>query len=71
MHISKQVMLDYIGVRHDEDAVARAERELPDQIDTHADAGLLEKLGVDPDDFEAEGFGGAPPPGPQPPSDDA
>ncbi|MBA2451470.1 MAG: hypothetical protein H0V51_25925 [Chloroflexi bacterium] len=57
MEIPKGQVLDLIRERVGGDQAAQAEQELPDQVDTERDAGLLEKFGVSPQDLIGK-FGG-------------
>jgi len=57
MEIPKDQVLDLIRERGGGDQATQAEQELPDQVDTERDAGLLEKLGVNPQDLLGK-FGG-------------
>jgi hypothetical protein len=56
MEIPKDKILDLLRQRDEHDKADQAERELPDQVDTDRDAGVLSKLGVDPQDL-AGGLG--------------
>ena len=51
MQIPKDKILELLRSRGDNDKASQAEGELPDQVDTERDAGLLEKLGIDPQDL--------------------
>ncbi len=51
MEIPKDQVLDLIRERGGGDQATQAEQELPDQVDTERDAGLLEKFGVNPQDL--------------------
>lgn len=55
MNIDKQQILDLLRQQGKGDQAQQAETELPDQVDTDAHAGLLEKFGINP----AELLGGA------------
>ena len=57
MQIPKDQILELLRSRGDEGKAQQAEGELPDQVDTEQDAGLLQKLGIDPADL-AGGIGG-------------
>jgi hypothetical protein len=46
--VSKDQILALLREEGDHDAAARADRELPDEVDVERDAGLLEGLGLDP-----------------------
>ena len=56
MQIPKEQILEFLRSRGDDDKAAQGEQELPDQVDTERDSGLLDKLGVDPKDLG--GLGG-------------
>ncbi len=51
MNIDKSQILDLLRSRGNTDQADQAERELPDQVDTDRDRGLLERLGLDIDDI--------------------
>ncbi len=51
MNIDKDMILNLLRSRGEPDKAAQAERELPDQVDPEAHAGLLEKFGVNPADL--------------------
>ena len=57
MEIPKEKILELLRERGDGDKADQANRELPDQVDTDRDAGLLSKLGIDPQDLLG-GLGG-------------
>ncbi len=57
MQIPKDKILELIKSRGDHDQAQQADGELPDQVDTEKDSGLLGKFGVDPKDL-AGGLGG-------------
>lgn len=57
MQIPKDKILEMIKSRGDNDQAAQADAELPDQVDTDKDSGLLDKFGIDPKDL-AGGLGG-------------
>ena len=48
MEIPKDKILEMIKSRGDQDQAGQAESELPDQVDTDRDQGLLAKFGIDP-----------------------
>ena len=58
MQIPKDQILDLLRSRGDQDKASQAEGELPDQVDTDRDAGLLQKLGIDPGDLVSQLGGG-------------
>ena len=51
MEIPKEQILDFLRSRGQEDKVQQADQELPDKVDTDRDAGILERLGIDPNDL--------------------
>jgi len=57
MQIPKDKILELLRSRGDQDKADQAEGELPDQVDTDRDAGLLQKFGIDPSDLLSR-FGG-------------
>ena len=57
MQIPKDKILELLRSRGDQDQASQAEGELPDQVDTDRDAGLLQKFGIDPSDLLSQ-FGG-------------
>ena len=58
MEIPKDQVLQFLQDRGDSEQAAQAEQELPDQVDTDRDGGLLSKFGVDPQELIAK-FGGS------------
>lgn len=57
MNIDKTQIIDLLKQRGDHDKAAQAQSDLPDQVDTDNDAGLLDKLGINPGDLLG-GMGG-------------
>ncbi len=51
MQIDKQQILSLLRDRGHNDQAARADTELPDQVDTEQHSGLLDKLGLNLGDF--------------------
>jgi len=51
MNIDKSQILDLLRSRGDNDQADQAERELPDQVDTDRDGGLLDRFGIDVGDL--------------------
>jgi hypothetical protein len=51
MEIPKDKILEFLKQRGDDDKAEKAERELPDTVDTERDKGLLDRLGIDPQDL--------------------
>lgn len=58
MNIDKQQIIDLLKNQGDQDKAQQAEQELPDQVDTERDSGLLEKLGIKPQDLLGKLGGG-------------
>ncbi len=56
MQIPKEKIIEMIKSRGDNDQADKANTELPDQVDTDKDSGLLDKFGVNPKDL-AGGLG--------------
>ena len=63
MQIDKQTVLDLLRERGQEDRAREAEQELPDQVDTDRDAGLLGRFGIDPSELLSRFAGGGGIPG--------
>ena len=59
MQFDKSQILQLLQSKGDQGAAQRAEAELPDQVDTDQHAGLLSKLGLDPQDIIAALTGGS------------
>ena len=57
MEIPKDKILDLLRQRGDDEKANQADQELPEKVDTERDAGLLSKLGIDPQDLLG-GLGG-------------
>ncbi len=51
MQIPKEQILQFLKSRGDQDKAAQADSELPDQVDTDRDQGLLSKFGIDASDL--------------------
>lgn len=58
MNIDKSQILDLLRQRGDQGQVEQADRDLPDQVDTDRDGGLLQKFGLDIGDLLKQ-FGGS------------
>lgn len=58
MNIDKQQIIDLLKNQGDQGRAQQAEQELPDQVDTDRDSGLLEKLGINPQDLLGKLGGG-------------
>ncbi|MBD0291313.1 MAG: hypothetical protein ICV74_08665 [Thermoleophilia bacterium] len=63
MQLDKETVLSFLREQGQHEKARQAESELPDQVDTERDAGLLEKLGVNPRDLMSKFAGGANIPG--------
>jgi hypothetical protein len=51
VRISKEAILEMLYEQGDDDVTARADRDLPEEVDTDRDAAALAKLGLDPEDL--------------------
>jgi hypothetical protein len=51
MEIPKEKILDLLRERGDNDKAEQADRELPDRVDPERDKGILDRLGIDPQDL--------------------
>ena len=51
MNIDKNQILELLRSQGDDTKAHQADQELPDQVDTERDAGLLSKFGIDPMDL--------------------
>ena len=51
MQIDKSQIIDLLKSRGDNDKASQAESELPETVDTEKDAGMLGKLGINPQDL--------------------
>jgi hypothetical protein len=60
--IPKDKILELLRSRGDNDKADQADNELPDQVDTERDSGLLSKFGIDPSELLGK-FGGGKIPG--------
>ena len=58
MQIPKEQILELLRSRGQDEKASQADSELPDQVDTEQDAGILEKLGIDPGDLAGSLPGG-------------
>jgi hypothetical protein len=58
MQIPKEQILELLRSRGDQDKANQAEGELPDQVDTEQDAGLLDRLGINPSELLGQLGGG-------------
>ena len=58
MQLDKNMILDLLRERGQVDQASQAEQELPDQVDTDKDGGLLQKFGLDPQELIQKFMGG-------------
>lgn len=60
MQIDKSQIIDLLKSQGDHDKAGQAESELPAKVDTEKDAGMLNKLGINPQDLlgKLPGLGG-------------
>jgi len=58
MEIPKDQILKLLRERGQDDKVAEADQQLPDQVDPEQHADLLSKLGIDPKELLGGGLGG-------------
>jgi hypothetical protein len=58
MNIDKDQILQLLRSQGDDDKARQADQELPSQVDTDRDAGLLAKFGIDPMDLVKKLGGG-------------
>lgn len=58
MNIDKNQILELLRSQGDHDKAQQADQELPGQVDTDRDAGLLSKFGIDPMDLVKKLGGG-------------
>ena len=59
MNIDKDQILQLLRSQGDDAKAQQADQELPDQVDTDKDAGLLQKIGIDPMELIKKFGGGA------------
>jgi hypothetical protein len=65
VQIDKNTILDLLRERGQQDQADQADQELPEQVDTDRDAGLLQRFGLDPQELLQRfmsGGGGIPTP---------
>jgi hypothetical protein len=53
MQINKQAILDFLQEHGQSDKVEQAKQKLPDQVDHEQHAGLLQELGINPQELLA------------------
>jgi hypothetical protein len=58
MQIDKEQIIAFLREQGDNAKADQAQQELPGQVDTDKDAGLLSKLGIDPGDIMKLAGGG-------------
>jgi hypothetical protein len=58
VQIDKSTILDLLRERGQQDQANQADQELPDQVDTDRDAGLLQRFGLDPQELLQRFTGG-------------
>ena len=58
MQLDKNMILDLLRERGQGDQASQAEQQLPDQVDTDRDAGLLHQFGLDPQELLQRFMGG-------------
>ena len=58
MQIDKSMILDLLRERGQQDQASQAEQELPDQVDTDQDSGLLQRFGLNPQELLQRFMGG-------------
>jgi hypothetical protein len=51
MEIPKDKILELLRSRGEHDKAQQADNELPDQVDPDRDSGILQRLGIDPQDL--------------------
>ncbi|CAN5671013.1 hypothetical protein BH24ACT13_BH24ACT13_10390 [soil metagenome] len=58
MQFDKTQIIDMLKSQGDNDKAQQADKELPQQVDTERDSGMLEKLGLNPADLMSKLGGG-------------
>jgi hypothetical protein len=58
VQIDKNTILELLRERGQQDQANQADQELPDQVDTDRDAGLLQRFGLDPQELLQRFMGG-------------
>jgi hypothetical protein len=51
MEIPKEKILELLRERGEDDKAAKADQELPAQVDPERDKGILDRIGIDPQDL--------------------
>jgi hypothetical protein len=63
VQIDKETVVSFLRERGNNDQAEAASRELPEQVDTERDAGMLERFGILPDELLGQITGGRDIPG--------
>ncbi len=58
MQLDKNMVLDLLRERGQQDQADQADQQLPDQVDTDQHAGLLQQFGLDPQELIQKFMGG-------------
>jgi hypothetical protein len=58
VQVDKNMILDLLRERGQQDQVAQADQQLPDQVDTDQHANLLQQFGLDPQELIQKVMGG-------------
>lgn len=58
MEIDKQQIVSMLRGRGDDEKAQQAEQDLPGQVDPERDRGMLERLGIDPQELLSRFLGG-------------
>ncbi len=58
MQIDKETVLSMLREQGKEQQAEEASRELPDEVDTERDAGLLQRFGIQPEELLSRFSGG-------------
>jgi predicted PhzF superfamily epimerase YddE/YHI9 len=58
VQLDKNMILDLLRERGQQDQASQAEQELPDQVDTDQHADLLQRFGLDPQELIQKFMGG-------------
>jgi hypothetical protein len=60
MEFDKETILSFLREKGESEKADKASQELPDRVDTDRDAGLLGRLGIDPQELLGKLGGGIP-----------
>jgi hypothetical protein len=63
MQIDKQQIIDLLRQQGNDQQAQQADQQLPDQVDTDQHSGLLQQLGIDPQELISRFIGGGGVPG--------